>query len=78
MMKCELTQLPAIHLGGGHEIPGRRVHDLRATPSERATLARVAERLVEEPERFGVDEEERAALIAVVEFAQLVMRSADE
>jgi len=35
-MKCELTQLPAIHLGGGHEIPGRRVHDLRATGAERA------------------------------------------
>ena len=71
-------QLPAIHLGGGRDIPGQRVHDLRAAPSERGTLARMAERLIEEPERFRVDAEERAAVIAVVEFAQLVMRSADE
>ena len=73
-MRVELRQVPSIHADDEAGIPGRTVWDVFATDEERATLARVAERLVEEPDAFELDGEELRALAWAVEVVQLVVR----
>ena len=77
-MRVELNRIPSIHADDEAGIPGRTVWDVFSTDEERATLAQVAERLVEEPDAFQLDGEQLGVLAWAVEVIQLVVRREEQ
>ena len=77
-MRVELTQLPAIDVGGRTVLPQRRTWDAYMSGAELDALGRAAEWLREHPERSGLDQEARRALLSAVELAQLVVQREED